>query len=85
MILPVLIVLNILLFREAAIYELLLYAQIAFYLSALIGGAIAEARQKLKLLIVPYYFFIMNYAVYRGFIRYIQNNQSVNWERAKRG
>lgn len=85
MILPVLIVLNIFLFREAAIYGLLLYAQIAFYLSALIGGAIAEARQKLKLLIVPYYFFIMNYAVYRGFIRYIQNNQSVNWERAKRG
>jgi hypothetical protein len=38
-----------------------------------------------KLLFVPYYFFIMNLSVFLGFRRYIKRTQSVNWERAKRG
>ncbi|MCF8381742.1 MAG: hypothetical protein K9H49_19370 [Bacteroidales bacterium] len=85
MLLPVLIIINLLLLKEGLIYEFLLAAQVLFYVTVLAGWVIEKAKRKVKLIIIPYYFFIMNYAVYRGFLRYIQKNQSVNWERAKRG
>ncbi len=34
---------------------------------------------------IPYYFFIMNYAVFAGFFRWLKGSQSAKWERAKRG
>ena len=61
------------------------WGQVVFYAAALLGWFLEERKIKLKLLYVPYYFFIMNLAVYLGFIRYIKKTQSVNWERAKRG
>jgi cellulose synthase/poly-beta-1,6-N-acetylglucosamine synthase-like glycosyltransferase len=83
--LPLLLILNFLLAGESIIYTTLLYAQLIFYISAILGWLLERKKLKLKVLFVPYYFFIMNYAVYRGFLRFIQSNQSVNWERAKRG
>lgn len=68
-----------------SIYVLLFWGQILFYLGALCGYILEERKIKLKLLFIPYYFFIMNYAVYLGFARYMKKKQSVNWERAKRG
>jgi hypothetical protein len=38
-----------------------------------------------KVLFVPYYFFIMNLSVFLGLRRYLKGQQSVNWERAVRG
>ncbi len=66
-------------------YTLLFYAQIVFYVLALLGWYFENRKIKIKLLFIPYYFFIMNYAVYLGFRRYLKGQQSVNWERAKRG
>lgn len=67
------------------IYTILFYSQIVFYTAALIGWFLENRHIKLKILFVPYYFFIMNLSVYLGFRRYIKGNQSVKWERAKRG
>ncbi len=67
------------------IYSWLFWGQILFYFAALLGWYLEEKKIKVKLLYVPYYFFIMNLAVYLGFFRYIKKQQSVNWERAKRG
>ncbi|WP_152734981.1 glycosyltransferase family 2 protein [Marinifilum sp. N1E240] len=67
------------------IYTLLFYGQMVFYAAALIGWFLENRRIKVKALFVPYYFFIMNLSVYLGFRRYIKGNQSVKWERAKRG
>ncbi|MDC6365649.1 MULTISPECIES: glycosyltransferase family 2 protein [Flavobacteriaceae] len=67
------------------IYNLLLWGQIMFYLAALLGWFLENRQIRLKLLFIPYYFFIMNLSVYLGFARYLKGNQSVNWERAKRG
>jgi cellulose synthase/poly-beta-1,6-N-acetylglucosamine synthase-like glycosyltransferase len=69
----------------SSIYTWLFWGQVAFYLMALTGWYLEEHKIKLKLLFVPYYFFIMNLAVYLGFFRYLRKRQSVNWERAKRG
>jgi cellulose synthase/poly-beta-1,6-N-acetylglucosamine synthase-like glycosyltransferase len=71
-------------FSFAHIYDYLLVSQIVFYLMALLGWFLENRAVRLKILFIPYYFFIMNYAVYLGFIRYIKGSQSVKWERAKR-
>ncbi|MFK5856526.1 MAG: glycosyltransferase family 2 protein [Bacteroidota bacterium] len=67
------------------IYTLLFYAQVLFYGSSLLGWYFENRKIKVKLLFIPYYFFVMNYAVFLGFRRYLSGQQSVNWERAKRG
>ncbi|TRZ76118.1 MAG: glycosyltransferase family 2 protein [Bacteroidetes bacterium] len=67
------------------IYVWLFWSQLALYLAALLGWFFEERKIKFKLFYIPYYFFIMNLSVYLGFARYIKKQQSVNWERAKRG
>ncbi len=65
-------------------YSYLMFAQIVFYGMALLGWYLANKHVKVKILFVPYYFFIMNLCMYLGFFRYIRGKQSANWERAKR-
>jgi cellulose synthase/poly-beta-1,6-N-acetylglucosamine synthase-like glycosyltransferase len=67
------------------LYSIIFWLQILFYLAALLGWYLENRSIRLKLLFVPYYFFIMNLSVYLGLKRYLKNSQSVNWERAKRG
>ncbi|MBM2816415.1 MAG: glycosyl transferase [Ignavibacteria bacterium] len=83
--LPIVFGLNIFLINEAGIYYYLLILQALFYLAAFLGWSFQKFRIKFKVFFVPYYFVVMNYAVYRGFLRFIKNSQSVNWERARRG
>jgi hypothetical protein len=64
---------------------LLLACQLLFYVAALTGWFLENRKIKVKVLFVPYYFFIMNLSVYLGFNRYLKGKQSVKWERAKRG
>jgi len=72
-------------FELSNIYTLLFYWQIIFYIAALTGWFLENRKIKIKVLFVPYYFFIMNLSVFLGFRRYLRGNQSVKWERAKRG
>lgn len=72
-------------FHFGNIYPWFFWGQLVFYIAALIGWLLEDRNIKIKLLYIPFYFFIMNLAVYLGFIRYIKRKQSVNWERAKRG
>ncbi len=65
-------------------FRLILLGQFLFYTLAL-GGYILEQRKlKVKAFFVPYYFCMMNYAIFRGFFRYLSGGQSVIWEKAKR-
>ena len=75
---------NIILAPTSNIYLILLILQAIFYVSALIGWFLENKKLKIKIFFVPYYFFIMNYAVFMGFGRYLKKSQSVNWEQAKR-
>jgi len=67
-----------------SIFTYLFYGQIIFYVAALLGWFLENKEIKVKILFIPYYFFIMNLSVFLGFKRYIKGNQSVKWERAKR-
>jgi cellulose synthase/poly-beta-1,6-N-acetylglucosamine synthase-like glycosyltransferase len=66
-------------------YSILFWLQILFYASALLGWYLENKSIKVKVLFVPYYFFIMNLSVFLGLKRYLKGSQTVNWERAKRG
>lgn len=65
-------------------FAVVMILQVLFYVMALTGWFLENRKMKVKALFIPYYFFIMNYAVFMGFFRYIKKTQSVNWERAKR-
>lgn len=65
-------------------YSIVFWLQLLFYASALLGWFLENRETRVKILFVPYYFFIMNLSVVLGFFRYIKKSQSVNWERAKR-
>ena len=83
--LPIILITNIILaLGGSPIYQFILGCQIMFYLMAILGYILETKKIKLKAFFVPYYFCIMNYAVYRGFFRYLGDNQSVMWERSKR-
>ena len=71
-------------FLEVKLYSILFWLQLLFYCAALLGWFLENRETRIKALFVPYYFVIMNLSVVLGFVRYLRNNQSVNWERAKR-
>jgi cellulose synthase/poly-beta-1,6-N-acetylglucosamine synthase-like glycosyltransferase len=66
------------------LYLYFLYVQLLFYLLILIGALLSNMKIRLKILFVPYYMFIMNYAMINGIFRYISGSQSVKWEKSKR-
>ena len=77
--------LNIALTLEGnSFYIVILTLQIAFYAAALLGWYFENHKITFKAFFVPYYFFIMNYSVFAGFMRFIRKKQTVRWERAKR-
>jgi poly-beta-1,6-N-acetyl-D-glucosamine synthase len=86
--LPLIFILNWLLILRGGtwtnLYAVIFWAQVVFYLSALLGWVFEQFKVKVKAFYVPYYFCMMNYSVYRGFGRLILGRQSVVWEKAKR-
>ena len=79
-----LFVLNIALVPYSTFFMVVMGLQVLFYILALLGWMLESRKMKSKVLFVPYYFFIMNYAVFMGIGRFIKKTQSVNWERAQR-
>lgn len=71
-------------FFSFGLYSTLFWLQLLFYVAALTGWFLENRETRIKILFVPYYFFIMNLSVVLGFFRYMKKSQSVNWERAKR-
>jgi cellulose synthase/poly-beta-1,6-N-acetylglucosamine synthase-like glycosyltransferase len=69
---------------DATFYFYFLCVQLVFYLLIVIGALMKNMKIRMKLLFVPYYMFIMNYAIIYGIARYISGKQSVKWEKAKR-
>jgi biofilm PGA synthesis N-glycosyltransferase PgaC len=65
-------------------YQLVFAAQILFYLLALLGLIMEKRQIRIKALFIPYYFCVMNYAVFMGIHRYITKTQSAAWDKAQR-
>jgi len=85
--LPILLVSNTILvahYRGLTIYTVAIVGQAIFYGMA-IAGALLKSKSRLgKCVKVPYYVLFMNYAVYIGFIRFIEGGQTAIWEKAER-
>lgn len=71
--------------ENSFLYQILFLGQILFYLAAYLGGYFQRKKIKIKAFFIPYYFFIMNYSVILGLLRYMKGSQSAIWEKAKRG
>ncbi len=69
---------------DEAVYRLLFAAQFLFYILAFLGFLLEKKQLRVKILFIPYYFCIMNYAVLAGILRYFRRQQSSAWEKAKR-
>jgi cellulose synthase/poly-beta-1,6-N-acetylglucosamine synthase-like glycosyltransferase len=65
-------------------YQIILACQVLFYGFALLGWIMQSRSIKVKLFFIPYYFCMMNYAVFAGIKRYMSSSQTVLWEKAKR-
>jgi poly-beta-1,6-N-acetyl-D-glucosamine synthase len=70
--------------QGSSFYALILAGQVLFYALAALGYALKDKEISIKGFFVPYYFSVMNLAVYAGFVRYCKGRQSVVWEKAKR-
>lgn len=64
--------------------QILLAAQVVFYVLAMIGFLLRNKKVKVKIFYIPFYFTFMNYAVYVGAFKYFRGQQSVIWEKARR-
>jgi cellulose synthase/poly-beta-1,6-N-acetylglucosamine synthase-like glycosyltransferase len=83
--LPIIFFTNIYLALQGSrFYQIILLCQVLFYVMAAVGYWLELSKTKVKAFFVPYYFCVMNYAMYKGFFRYVKGNQSVVWEKAKR-
>jgi poly-beta-1,6-N-acetyl-D-glucosamine synthase len=70
--------------RRGGLYALLLAAQTLFYGAAWLGWRLEQRQTRVKLLFVPFYFTLMNLAVFAGLARFVRGRQDVRWERARR-
>jgi len=76
--------LNLWLIPAGVIYKTLMVCQVAFYVLALAGWFFESKKVRIKLLFIPFYFSMMNMAVFLGFFRYLRGKQNVLWEKAVR-
>ena len=82
--LPLVFLLNIPLLSIDWIYQVLFAFQVFFYFLATIGYIQSLKNKKSSAFYVPYYFSLMNYAVFAGFGRWIKGSQAAAWERSAR-
>ncbi|MGH8371263.1 MAG: glycosyltransferase family 2 protein [Gammaproteobacteria bacterium] len=74
---------NCALVLEDAIYIWLLVAQILFYAAAYLGFLNRSARRRPFLLNIPFAFCVLNWATVIAFVRLINRQQRVTWERSR--
>ena len=83
--LPLILLSNIFLALEGyRFYQIILGFQLLFYALATLGWLLERRQIKIKVLFIPYYFCLMNYAMYAGFFRLLKGKQSVIWEKSER-
>ncbi|MES2560006.1 MAG: glycosyltransferase family 2 protein [Bacteroidota bacterium] len=69
---------------QHGIYETIFIAQCLFYVFTLLGWYFENKKVHIKLVFIPYYFFMTNWCMYLGFFKFITGRQSAKWERVQR-
>jgi cellulose synthase/poly-beta-1,6-N-acetylglucosamine synthase-like glycosyltransferase len=70
--------------RRGGLYSLLMAGQGVFYGAAWLGWRLEARRIRFKPLFVPFYFTLMNVAVFAGLAHFLRGRTDVRWERAQR-
>jgi hypothetical protein len=70
--------------QPGVFYRAIFWAQVAFYLAALMGWSLHRKIGSLALLYFPFYFSAMNVAALYGFVRYFKGGQTPLWRKASR-
>jgi biofilm PGA synthesis N-glycosyltransferase PgaC len=66
------------------LYQIISIGQILFYVASIAGYLLESKKIKIKILFIPFYFSMMNYAAIAGTFRYFKGKQSAAWEKSKR-
>ncbi|MCW3081248.1 glycosyltransferase family 2 protein [Segetibacter sp.] len=74
----------ILFYSPAYVYKLMYLAQLLIYTAAFFGWLFERKEIKVKVLFIPFYFCMMNYAVLAGIVKFASNKQSAAWDKARR-
>jgi len=64
---------------RAWFYRLLLEAQAAFFIAALIGWASLRLKVRVPLVHIPFYFVVSNFAAFWGLLLYLKGERKVTW------
>lgn len=85
-VLPIIFILNLVLAvnNYSDFTLMLMMMQVLFYTMVSLGFLLSNRSVKYKVILICYYFFIMNYSVYLGLIRLIRGKQTVIWEKSIR-
>ncbi|MBN1597355.1 MAG: glycosyltransferase family 2 protein [Bacteroidales bacterium] len=69
---------------SSGLFNSILILQSIFYFISIFGFWMEKLSLRLKILYLPYYLCMMNYAQMAGFIRFLNRSQTVVWEKARR-
>ncbi len=61
-------------------YLWLLFAQLGFIIFGLLGFILEKFKLNIGILSFPYYFIVMNLALFIGFFRFLRGNQKPTWD-----
>ncbi len=81
---PILALMAYLLTSQSILNLVLAAISLVFILLVVIGWVAREEKVGFKFIFLPYYLFVMNITMIRGFWRFIAGKQDVKWEKAKR-
>lgn len=70
--------------QEFSVYHLAFFLQVLLYGLAAFGFLSQGRPVRLKFIYAPFYFVAMNYAMFKGFFRFLKGKQNVLWEKAQR-
>jgi poly-beta-1,6-N-acetyl-D-glucosamine synthase len=74
----------VLAWQEYSFFQLTFALQCCFYIMAFAGYVYRNRNIKVRGFFVPYYFTMMNAAVFAGFVKHMKGTQSVLWDRSER-
>ncbi|WP_218144030.1 glycosyltransferase family 2 protein [Lentibacillus persicus] len=70
---------NIILLPENGLYALSLFLQLLFYVLVIMGYVTIKMGTNIKLLTIPFYFFVTIFASFIGMIKYLKGEKKSTW------
>jgi cellulose synthase/poly-beta-1,6-N-acetylglucosamine synthase-like glycosyltransferase len=69
---------------QEPVYSILFSLQALFYSLVILGWLVEKHAIRIRMIFLPYYIVVMNYAQIAGIIRFVRKKHTVVWEKAKR-